>query len=114
MSLEGDTPLPECLAELSAQGEGEEEVDAVIRCGRIPFFVFFKDLRDVNFLRFESTATPCPTRHHFGSKYKDLLIFIVMCKRRLYFHPERYILFFGRWQLRRTHDPSLWRETDYY
>lgn len=47
MSLEGYNPLPECLAELSAQGEGEEEVDAVIRYGRI---AFYSEL----FLRFEN------------------------------------------------------------
>lgn len=47
MSLEGhESSLPECLAELSAQGEGEEEVDDVIRCGRttILLILLFTDI----------------------------------------------------------------------
>ena len=39
MSLDGNNPLPECLAGLDAQGKGEEEVDAVIRCGRKAFYI---------------------------------------------------------------------------
>lgn len=54
MSLEGYNPLPECLAELSAQGEGEEEVDAVIRYGRTAFS--YSEL----FLRFENIRHSSP------------------------------------------------------
>lgn len=49
--------------------------------------------------------------YHFRSKYKDLLILILMCERPLYFLPERYVYFFWPLAIKKNPRPlSLARD----